>query len=82
MVSFGWHGFLGSHSSRGRLGIFKKCSLYKSRRQKVTQKTGGGKNGQLWVFIYPWNMSHFAVAKDPFAATKPYYAAVKGSLVR
>ena len=81
-MSFGWHGLLGSHSSLGRLGICKKRTPDKSRRQRVAQKTGGGKKWTAVGIYRRRNTSRFAAVKDPFTAAKPYYAAAKGSSLR
>ena len=51
-MSFFWNGHLGSHSSHGRLGIGKKCTPDKSKRQRVAQKMGGGKKMDSRGYLY------------------------------
>ena len=81
---FGWDGLLGGHSSVGWLAICKKNAHHtRARDEGEHKKRVEGKNGQPRVFIGLWNTSSFTMAKDPFAATKPYYATTKrASLLR
>ena len=82
-MSFGWHGLLGSHSSRDRLGICKQNAQQTRAGDKGSHKNGWRekKKPAMGIYIHR-NTSRFAAAKGPFAAAKPYYATVKGSSLR
>ena len=71
-MSFGWHSLLGSHISYGRLGIYKKRTPDKSRRQKVAQKMGGGKK---WTAVGIYRPSKYESLCR--SEGKPYYVAAK-----